>query len=245
MPSPSAAAISRASASGVHHGAGRIGRARDHARRRAASLRCAAMQRLAAISAQRVAAVGLDQHRLAAERGQDMPVRRIAGIGDRHPVARLEQRQKRQDEAARRAGGHHDARRIEREAVGLAIMPRDARAQRRNARASRCSRCGRAPSAACAAAIAVRGAGAAGWPTSMWTTRPPVRLDARRRRHHVHDHERRHIAARGGRQQRVSPYRASCRRLRPAGRPAPLLPYSAACLPILALAATRRDRRLR
>ena len=58
--------------------------------------------------------VGVDQHRLAAERGEDVPVRRIAGIGERHPVARLEQRQKRQDETAGRAGGHHDARRIER-----------------------------------------------------------------------------------------------------------------------------------
>ena len=78
-----------------------------------------AMRRRAAlrgVSAQRVSGAGFDQHRLAAERRQDMPVRRIAGIGERDAIARLEQREKRQNEAAGRAGGHRDLRRIERRA---------------------------------------------------------------------------------------------------------------------------------
>ena len=72
---------------------------------------------------------GLDQHRLAAERGEDVPVGRIAGIGQRHPVARLEQRQERQDETARGAGGDHHARRVEREIIGVGVVAGDSRPQ--------------------------------------------------------------------------------------------------------------------
>jgi hypothetical protein len=39
-----------------------------------------------------------DQDRLAAERGENVPIRRITGHSDRHPIARLEHRQKSQNE---------------------------------------------------------------------------------------------------------------------------------------------------
>ncbi len=160
---------------GIHHGAGRIGRARHHQ----AGERLLAVLGDQRLGRQRPARLGrgLDQHRLATERGEDVPVRRIAGIGQRHPVARLEQRQKRQDEAAGGAGGHHHARRIEREIVGLGVVAGDSRPQARECRASRYSRCGRA-SAACAACQRGAGAGAAGWPTSMCTTRAPLASSA-------------------------------------------------------------------
>ena len=143
---------------------------------------------------------GLDQHRLAAERGEDVPVGRIAGIGQRHPVARLEQRQERQDEAARGAGGDHHARRVEREVVGVGVMAGDSRPQATGCRASRYSRCGhaRARPAPPQSRSPAR-APPAGPPPCARRGRPWPR--ARRRRHHVHDHERRHIAAFGGRQQ--------------------------------------------
>ena len=62
-------------------------------------LRCAASKRLAG---QRMARVArrLDQHRLAAERGEDVAVRRIAGHGHRDAIAGLEHRKERQDERA-------------------------------------------------------------------------------------------------------------------------------------------------
>ncbi len=126
-----------------------------------------------------------------------MPVRRIAGIGQRHPVARLEQRQKRQDEGARGTGGHHHAGGIEREVVGLFVMAGDAGPQRRYAQ-----RLGIAE-AARAERLLRRLQGGGG--------RRPRRLahfhvhdsaarglDLGCRRHHVHDDKRRHIAAFGG-----------------------------------------------
>ena len=80
---------------------------------------------------------GFDQHRLAAERGQDMPVWRIARHRDRHPVARLEHRQERQNESAGRAGRDHDAFGIDRAAVSIAVVFGDPRAQRGNAERGR------------------------------------------------------------------------------------------------------------
>ena len=73
--------------------------------------------------------IGLDQHRLAAERGEDMAVRRITGHRDRYPVAGLEHGEKAQDESARRSRGDHDPFRIDVAAVGLAVVPGDAPAQ--------------------------------------------------------------------------------------------------------------------
>ena len=83
-------------------------------------LRLCSASSASGVSAQRVVAAGFDQHRLAAQRVQDMPVRRIARIGERDTVAGFEQRQKGQNKSGRRAGGDDDPRRIERNAVGVA-----------------------------------------------------------------------------------------------------------------------------
>ena len=140
MPSASATAISCASASAsIMVPVGLAGLATTTPA--SGFLRCAAISALA-VSAQRVSAAVVDQHRLAAERGEDVAVRRIAGIGQRHPVAGFEQRQERQDEAAGGAGGHHHPAGIERQIVGLAVMAGDARAQAWGCRAIRYSRCG-------------------------------------------------------------------------------------------------------
>ena len=76
---------------------------------------------------------GLDQHRLAPERLEDMAIGRIARHRDRHPVAGLEQGEEREDKPRRRSGCDDDPRRIDRYVVALMVMPRDARAQRRDA----------------------------------------------------------------------------------------------------------------
>ena len=117
---------------------------------------------------------GLDQHRLAAERREDVAIGRIAGHRDRDAVAGLEQREEGQDEPGRRAGGDDDARRVDLDAV--ASRDNAARCARAatGCRAPRCSASGptRAPRAPPRSRVA--GAGAAGWPTSMWMTRPPA-----------------------------------------------------------------------
>jgi len=94
-----------------HHGAGRIGGAGDeHALERRL-----AMRRQQHLRRDRPARRlrGLDRHRFAAERAQDMPVGRIARQRDRDPIAGLEQREERQNESARRSRGDDDARRID------------------------------------------------------------------------------------------------------------------------------------
>ena len=141
MPRPSATPISSASACGVIMVP--VGLA-GLATRMPASGRCAcAARKLSPVIAQRAAAAGLDQHRLAAERGEDVPIGRITGVGDRDAVARLEQRKKSQDEAGRRAGGDDDAIGLDADALDLVVVTRDARPQRGECRALRCSRAGR------------------------------------------------------------------------------------------------------
>ena len=161
---------------------------------------CAA-RRLSPVMAKRVVGVGLDQHRLAAERRQDVAIRRIARIGDRHAVARLEHRQKRQDESGRRAGGHDHAVGAHRHAIGLGIVPRDARAQRRNA-----ERLGVAQRALAEHGLHRRNRGRRRADRRLADLHvndlAARRLDPGRRRHHVHHHERRHVAAGGRRHQR-------------------------------------------
>ena len=70
----------------------------------------------------------LDRHEI--ERGQDIAVGGIARRRQGDPVAGLEGGKKRQDEARRGAGRDDDPRRIDADAVGVAIMPRDRLAQR-------------------------------------------------------------------------------------------------------------------
>ena len=200
MPAPSAAAIRPVERFARHHGAGRIGGAADQH----AFQRRLAMCRQQGLAGQRMTgfARGFDQHRLAAERGEDMAVRRIAGHGDRNAVARLEHRQERQDEAAGRAGRDHDPFGIDRAAVSIAVMPGDPRAQRGDAERrgiidppaierGMCRRKRRPRRRRRRLADFHVNDMAAG------------RFDARRRRHHVHHHERRNIAPRRRGQQAV------------------------------------------
>ncbi len=60
-----------------------------------------------------------------------MTIRRIAGVRQGNAVARLEQREKRQDEPSGRPGRNDHARRIKDEVVDVLIVARDPRAQRR------------------------------------------------------------------------------------------------------------------
>ena len=194
MPSASAAAIRCASApASIMVPVGLAGLATT--RPASGFFRCSAISALAD-SAQRVSAeVSISTGSQPSAR-EDMPVWRIAGIGQGHPVARLEQRQERQHETARRTGGDHHARRVEREAVGVAVMAGDSRPQagdaerlgiadaavrqRRLRRLPRRRRRGRRR----LAHLHMQNVGTLG-------------LQSRRRGHHVHDDERRHIAAFG------------------------------------------------
>ncbi len=209
----------------AHHGAGRIGRARHQQ----AVQRLARMRRAQGLRRDRPARffAGLDQHRLAAERGEDVAIRRIAGIGQRDAIARLEQREERQHKSARRAGGDDDARRIDLHGISVRIMPRDARAQSGNAeRLGIGDRAGQSR----ARRIARR----------LWRRRRRLadlhmhdlaacRLQTRGGGHHVHDHERRHVAARRRREQALGAIEHRGPRDRPIDRlagSAPLLPHS-------------------
>ena len=77
--------------------------------------------------------VGRQAHRLEIERHQDVAIGRIAGIGEGHPVTRIERRQKREQEGTGRAGGDDDALGRHLDPVGLAIVAGDTLAQRRDA----------------------------------------------------------------------------------------------------------------
>ena len=190
-----------------HHGAGGIGRAADqHAFQRRPAM--GGEQRL---PGQRVTGFArcLDQHRFAAERGQDMAIRRIAGHRDRNPIARLEHGEKRQDESPGRTGGDHNPAGIHGAAIGVAIMPRDALAQRGDPQ-----RRGIVDPAA-----VERGMGGRYRRFRRRRRRLPHfhvddmaagRFDARRRSHHVHHHERRHVASPRCRQQAAGPV-SQCR----------------------------------
>ena len=134
--------------------------------------RCCA-SRLSLVIDQRVAALVSMQDRLAAQRGEDVAIGRIAGHRHRDAIARLESSEKREHEAGRGAGGDDDPLRIDVETVPFGIGARDAPPQRSDAQASRYSHAGPLESAARTAAIAVAGAPAAGWPTSIWTIRRP------------------------------------------------------------------------
>ena len=72
---------------------------------------------------------GFDQNRLATERAQNMPVRRITRHCHCDAVSRLEHRQEYQDESAGRASRDDDTCRIDIRRIGLAIVTRDTLAQ--------------------------------------------------------------------------------------------------------------------
>jgi hypothetical protein len=181
-----------------HHGAGGIGRASDqHPFQRRPVVRGEQ-----GFAGQGVAGFrrGLDQHRFAAKRGQDMAIRRIAGHRDRDPVARLEHCKKGQDEGARRSGGDDNPFGIDGTAVNFAVMPRDALAQRRDP-----ERGGVVDPPAVERGVSGRDRGfrCGGRRLSDFHVDDVAAgaFDPRRRRHHVHHHEGRNVASAGGGQQ--------------------------------------------
>ena len=239
MPAPSAAPIRLSQRLARHHRAGRIGGAGDQH----AFQRCLAMRGKQGFAGQRVAGVarGLDQHRLAAERGQDMAIGRIAGHGDRHPVARLEHRKERQDKTAGRACCDHDPLGVYRTAIRIAVVSGDPRAKRGNA-----ERGGVVDASLIEGLVGRRDRRfrrrRCRLPDFHVNDVPAGCLDLRRRRHHVHHHKRWNFAPRRGSQQVVHAV-SECRidhgyllsgRAPPIwGYPAPVTapdwPHSAAC----------------
>ena len=75
---------------------------------------------------------GRQQHRLEAQRLQRVAVGRIAGIGQRYPVAHVEGGEEGENDPGRAPGGDDDAVRRQGEAVALAIEGGDALAQRQH-----------------------------------------------------------------------------------------------------------------
>jgi hypothetical protein len=138
--------------------------------------------------------VGVDQHRLAAERGEDMPVRRIARIGDRHPVAGLEHRKKRQNESRRRPRRHDHALRVHIEPVDIRIVPRDPCPQRGNAKRFGIAQRPGTERRPRRLDRRLRRAGR-GLADLHVNDTPARRLDPGGRHHHVHHHEGRHVAS--------------------------------------------------
>ena len=157
--------------------------------------RCCA-RRLSPVIDQRVASAGFDADRLAAQRRENVPIRRIARQRHRDPIAGVEGCEKGQHEARRRARGDDDALRSDIEPVPLGISARDPPPQRRDA-----ERLG----------IAVRTVRQRRAHGGDRRRRRPhrrladlhmddpaaVRLEPRRGRHDIHHHERRHAAAAG------------------------------------------------
>ncbi len=195
MPASSAAAIRPASASrDIMVPVGLAGTPDQHALERRLAMR--GQQRLAG---QRMARLvrGLDQHRLAAERGENMTVRRITRHRHGDAVARLEHRQESQNEPAGGAGGHHNSLGADIAAIGIVIMPRDARAQGGDAQ-----RGGIIDPPCLERRMGGRNRGlrrAGGGLANLHVDdMAPGRLDPGRRGHDVHHHERGNIATAGG-----------------------------------------------
>ena len=140
---------------------------------------------------------GLDQDRLAAERGQNVAVGRIARHRHGDAVARLEHRQEGQNEAAGGAGRHDDPLRADVAAIGVPIMSANAFAQRRDAERGgivdpprlerRMGGCGRRSRCA-----------GRGLTDLHMDDMASGGLDPGRSGHDVHHHERGNIAAAGG-----------------------------------------------
>ena len=170
-----------------------------------------------------ICARGLDRHRFDAEGFQNVAIRRIARRCDRHARARIEKREERQREAARRTGRDDDPLGRHLDAIAIAVMPRDPRAQARAA-----ERLGIADPAAIE-----RGNG--GFPHDARRRRGgladfemnnvlPVALPAGGGGKHVQGHERRDIGSEGQRnprQRQVRHKRVFCHDPGLSGRLAP------------------------
>ena len=110
-----------------HHRPGRVGRTRENE----ASGRC--IERIELRDRQLETGfrpAGHGQHR-AAERGENVPVRRVAGLRDDDNVARFERREEGEEERPRRAGRCRDVAGLHVDAVGAPIMRGDRIAQDR------------------------------------------------------------------------------------------------------------------
>ena len=116
---------------------------------------------------------GLDLHGRERERAQDLAVGRVARRAEPHARARVEQRREGQHEARRGTRGDDHPGGVEVDAVPLAVVARDARAQRGQAERHGVAERPPPPSRRRAAARAPAGAGVPGWPTSMWITERP------------------------------------------------------------------------
>ena len=175
-----------------HHRAARIGRRADDD----AFERLRPVGRKQRLAGDRPAGlcIGLDEDRLATERGEDVPIGRIARQRNRHPVARRKSGKKRKHEARRRARRHDNACRIDVEIVPIGIGSGNTPAQRTDA-----ERFG----------IAKRPADQRGFCGSDGRRRRPdgrltdlhmddaaaLGLEPTGSSHNVHHHERRHFAA--------------------------------------------------
>ena len=226
MPSPSAAAISARERLARHHGAGRIGRDLPTSTPLSGVRRCASSS-MSGVIAQRVAAVVSISTGFAAERLEDVAVRRIAGHRDRDAVAGLEQRQEREDECRPTSRWSRSR------------APDRPRRRRSRCSAAQCARAAtgcRAPRCRRAGRIKRRARGIERGRrrgrrrlADLHVDHPAAgRLDARRRRHHVHHHERRDVAARRGHDQAFRRFEHRFNRPLAGNRTAPLLPHSAA-----------------
>ncbi len=197
MPSAFRRGDERGKRVGGHHGAGRIGGAREqHAGERA---RAVCGDHIGGGQRPAIARRNLDRHRLAAERREDVAVRRIARTGDGDPVARLEHGEKGEHEARRGAGRDDDAAGIEVDAVALAVMGGDARAQRRDA--ERLGVADRPPEGGLRGGACARRRRRRRLADLHVDDPAPRRLEPRRPRHHVHHDESGHVAAQRGRHQ--------------------------------------------
>ena len=114
------------------HRAGRVGGAGDDQPGDVAARSDGAFEQLRVRLVMRVRP-DLDQHRLQPERRQDVAIGRIARRRQRHPVPRLERREKCQLERRRRSGRDDDFAGIDRDPVLLPVMPGNRLAQRRDA----------------------------------------------------------------------------------------------------------------
>ncbi len=131
---------------------------------------------------------GLDAHRGEAKRREDLAIGGIAGIAEPHPVATVEQGGESEDEGPRRAGGDHNAGRVEIDAIPVGIEPGDPGAQLRQAEGNGVAQrpglhraCQRRPRGG-----RRRGAGLTHFHVDDVA---PRRLGGPRRLHHVHHNE--------------------------------------------------------
>ncbi len=127
-----------------------------------------------AVITQPAGGIRLDLHRLDAESLQDVAVGGIAGRGDGHAVAGVEQSEEAEDEPARRSRGDHDPLGRDADLVGVAVVPRDALAQRGHAQRLRVADPAMLQGAAARPRSPDRAPGAPGWPTSMCSTLAPA-----------------------------------------------------------------------